>query len=536
MASKITGYVGEDVWRLCEPANVLEMPVELGSLGSDGLRHTFDVQVLPVVYAAFKDNGMVKPKQVFYSNLRGQYRRTAKWHPTIEIDADRQSMDGWPKVMETVRAFLTEIDRPDIVVDIRDNVYLRRKTFAVDKSDSICEKWPEIRPKVRKLLEKLDYNALEVFRRGIFSFPITILITAGKGGTAEEWQELAEAVHEICIQAQLEDVDVEVYRDEIILYSDLVDLGANIGYKDDSYGTLGGYISLDTDTGKKIYGLTCAHMVGDDGGIPNGEIVPIGPETGGAPRDPIPLDSPSKRNHQELLKEMKADIVEKQGRIEILEKLERRSDASGNWFSEGARENLNERRSQKTSKEVEYENFKKRDLSYGNIFWAPEIHRSKSHGCVIDWALIEVQPDREGTNRLPPREAIDSDVRKRYEPTGETIPKRGSFVLDEMYFKSGANTKVTMGRCNGIFSEAKAYPHLGETKEMSIVRCKKYPIFASPGDSGAFVVDKEGNLCGMITSGSLDESRCYVTPIEVVFADISKKTGMKASLPDEREY
>ena len=62
--------------------------------------------------------------------------------------------------------------------------------------------------------------------------------------------------------------------------------------------------------------------------------------------------------------------------------------------------------------------------------------------------------------------------------------------------------------------------------------------FSSRGDSGAFVLDADGKLAGLLFAGSepvfgqgADMRHGYAIPIGLVFEDIATMTGGKVSLP-----
>jgi hypothetical protein len=61
--------------------------------------------------------------------------------------------------------------------------------------------------------------------------------------------------------------------------------------------------------------------------------------------------------------------------------------------------------------------------------------------------------------------------------------------------------------------------------------------FCKIGDSGAFVIDRKNTICGLIFAtieqeiGGQDRAVGYLTPIDIVFADIKAITGCDVSLP-----
>lgn len=60
--------------------------------------------------------------------------------------------------------------------------------------------------------------------------------------------------------------------------------------------------------------------------------------------------------------------------------------------------------------------------------------------------------------------------------------------------------------------------------EHAIVSNYKNEAFAEDGDSGAWVLDRNGYLSGLIW-GSNDLGHCYVTPISLIIEDIQQFMG-----------
>jgi hypothetical protein len=61
------------------------------------------------------------------------------------------------------------------------------------------------------------------------------------------------------------------------------------------------------------------------------------------------------------------------------------------------------------------------------------------------------------------------------------------------------------------------------------IRQSRY--FGDKGDSGAWVLDKEGRLGGLFIGGNEATELCYVTPISVVLEDIQTRLGCSVTLP-----
>ncbi|KAI9837412.1 MAG: hypothetical protein M1837_002979 [Sclerophora amabilis] len=570
MSSKITGYAGEDIWRLCEPANVLQLPLESELVGfSDSSSQDYSVNIFPKIEETFKENGLEKPKDLVCFHKRRLYEKNAEWHPTIEIASTVQLRDRWPDMIKKIRAILIEIGRTDIVIEIQDRNYSRRTTEAVDAEEPICGKWPNLNPEIERLLDGRDWNALEVFRRGpreVRANPIeskhrvTILISAGKEGTAKDWQDVAEAVHKLCIQANLEEVDVEVsrvswafgtlttkitycpllkvVRDEIIRYAGVVNSGDDIGYGDSARGTIGGYISLDGPDGSEIYGLTCAHVVSKNGELPSNPSN----STGSADMNPsIRIFSPSIISRHKQMEDSRESIRGSEDRIRDIRETYRQHEFLPRSDEADLREEERSISQMKTETDEIIRELGTGDSHVGRVRYASGFRKSERVNCSIDWALISVEPHRIGRNRVPPVESVHSAVRKDYSPKTEFMTLRRKLKKCNPYVLSGARTGISMGRFSEIdsnveFRDEGMTNRVGKTTETVFVPSKTYVRFSERGDSGAFVLDKSGRLCGMLLGGKLkNESVSYVTPMEVIFEDIENVTGRRVSLPDQEE-
>lgn len=112
---------------------------------------------------------------------------------------------------------------------------------------------------------------------------------------------------------------------------------------------------------------------------------------------------------------------------------------------------------------------------------------------------------------------------------------------EQRVFKLGRTTGATWGSVNAL----KADINLEGDPETLLYTTwniapppKQLQNLSQSGDSGSWVFDKDGNLCGILFAGSNPElgqgsgkSHGFVIPIDRVFADIEKVTGSKVSLP-----
>lgn len=104
--------------------------------------------------------------------------------------------------------------------------------------------------------------------------------------------------------------------------------------------------------------------------------------------------------------------------------------------------------------------------------------------------------------------------------------------------KIGRTTGLTVGKYSHIESHVcvslepnnlDQTPAIRDTDEKVIVRDPSWGSqisFSSPGDSGAWVIDDDGYLAGLIW-GMNGIGACYYTPITDVVANIEKQNGFK---------
>lgn len=196
-----------------------------------------------------------------------------------------------------------------------------------------------------------------------------------------------------------------------------------------------------------------------------------------------------------------------------------------------------------------------------------------SDRAIVDWAFVELPSDHgfKFLNALP---FVDDPqlTNKHYEGAGTyKAPEKGGnpliatefgrMIKGNWYLKQGRTSGITSGMCNGVEAEinrtgsvrytetGKEYP-LGKntTRELIILSYEKLghgpnaPMFqdelSAPGDSGAFVIDTEGRVCGLLYgehtglcggSGRQDRGAGLVTDMIDVLASIAKKTSFRDS-------
>ncbi|KAK6336300.1 hypothetical protein TWF696_001862 [Orbilia brochopaga] len=100
----------------------------------------------------------------------------------------------------------------------------------------------------------------------------------------------------------------------------------------------------------------------------------------------------------------------------------------------------------------------------------------------------------------------------------------------EEVIKIGALSDLTFGTINGVKDAVNFKDNGIETREWCIA-AKFRHVFSEEGDSESFVLNREGKVVGMITSGCDHiTSFSYMTPIKLILEDIRKQTGKEMTL------
>lgn len=110
-----------------------------------------------------------------------------------------------------------------------------------------------------------------------------------------------------------------------------------------------------------------------------------------------------------------------------------------------------------------------------------------------------------------------------------SIDKIAPLVIGQTVVKFGKSTGITVGVVSGIKTDSRLPDSPAETCEYTVVGIGGRK-FANRGDSGAFVVQADGALVGMILGGCPDSKVTFVTPIDAVFEDIKAQTGWEVLL------
>ncbi|KAF7548013.1 hypothetical protein G7Z17_g7349 [Cylindrodendrum hubeiense] len=456
----------------------------------------------------------------------------------------------------------------------------------------LVDDWPTLKVKIQHCLDNFPstrshMTAISLLRFGpswdIDSNPITVYISVGYLSDETEWSAVIHRIESDLamsgwpdLRVHLEHNVIQRYGFDLITtpdahdkefgriikesYQKVVDLGADLGAaryitRDDEklcnppLGTLGCYIEVNTKTNPtwKKYALTNYHVVracfngfamvkkdketaltapGTETRLFNTDHQGFWPK-----RDTLVYDmeSPSRVKHNYTVSIL-TNICTRLARPRKNKNPE--LDASTIKF--------------KKDKEEKVTFFDEGHNLLGNLWIASGFNRRTSANSRLDWALIDVNPARQGQNRLPSFHVwFDRYVNTINWPSVDTFGQQLQSQSSVSFKTMAARTKVfkvgsSTGNSSGYSHEYKTdctlshdkYIKRGVSSEFAVIGARANRAteqrFADRGDSGAVVFDEEGNVVGLLFGGQQpqgnDTGYGLVTPIEDVFQDIKDRS------------
>jgi hypothetical protein len=195
--------------------------------------------------------------------------------------------------------------------------------------------------------------------------------------------------------------------------------------------------------------------------------------------------------------------------------------------------------------------FDENKQALGSVYCASGFAKRTKNNGRLDWGLVlPLDATRVGKNTLP---SLQDWVEKypgewlQYPEKFETglgqPPQAGLRGLQhgDVVYKVGATTRLTIGKFSHVKSDVKIShdkhmpgPRMSEEFAFisSAMSKEGDARFASHGDSGSVVWDKEGQAVGLLFRGQTPQQvnkgvLAYVTPLEDVIADIKDRSGGK---------
>ncbi|EEP75943.1 conserved hypothetical protein [Uncinocarpus reesii 1704] len=185
----------------------------------------------------------------------------------------------------------------------------------------------------------------------------------------------------------------------------------------------------------------------------------------------------------------------------------------------------------------------------------------------VDWALIKIDPERiDATNVVPiaTTSSAPSQQQRNYHPSSSFQQNpQGQFQnltkvakVDEL---GGLHVQCcgrTSGLQSGRISKAMTLVKMPGRHSFSVSFCVDgnfggipYPLLQAssvsllmsncstvPGDSGAWVFDKTGQVCGHVLAWSEKNRTAYIAPMEILLDDIARTLGARSvALPGSEE-
>lgn len=147
-----------------------------------------------------------------------------------------------------------------------------------------------------------------------------------------------------------------------------------------------------------------------------------------------------------------------------------------------------------------------------------------------DWALIKLFPEV----RDQVRNAFDTNILRRGQ-SAESFRRLKPWPIIEAYpvSKRGRTTDYTIGKVNGNIVAGRVNGSTQHTLEYTITPTGTNGLFSQSGDSGSWIMDKRGQLIGMLWGKSKGSTNTCFTPGQYFFTWIDRKfkeaTGQNAN-------
>jgi hypothetical protein len=489
----------------------------------------------------------------------------------IEVQEQQDNL-SFVRIRDAIREMLASHNMSDIPVE----VYDRRKIdhgemFAIDPDEPGVAPYKAVRGQIIQLLFKeldCNWNAISLFhvgRLGESASPAIVVMVPPR--LQHDWDGLETRIKSLLPQCDaMTSLNVRIFpggkrqlNDLNILGSRGVSYGGRINNEclpkmgwsinrkgREGSGTLGGFLTLNI-RGKCHQGfLTCHHVISSDQREDRQGILYSDPDEEKPVVESLATEDVvvTKNDLRETI-EYSESLLE-DNRISI----QRRQ-----WAQKPPSEGLESIQAScvETIRSCNCKLVKldKMPMTLGRVLL--------SSGCalanrrtILDWAFVELAKPLEETiflpNVLPP---ISTGMRAaNYGRVTVQKPSCGvargldSIVPGEWYFKCGRTTDMTAGICNGVEVNC---PYKGKegpqcTEEYAIMGKKQKGkreedvAFCEAGDSGAFVFNARGELCGLLYgsfSGGYEEGQCVdaglVTCMTQILPSIATKAGVEVN-------
>lgn len=195
--------------------------------------------------------------------------------------------------------------------------------------------------------------------------------------------------------------------------------------------------------------------------------------------------------------------------------------------------------------ERELEEWRNLDFTFARAVWSEfTVVDYEERRMTSDWVLIQVEPERAGTNHVASEVGKLASENKWVprDKSGVYLRGKGDLQFGSQVSKTGPAT----GWTRGVVSLRHGFVKLGAptyTMEYTITNSEHGNRFSEQGDSGAVVFNARGEAVAMVLGGSVGERKVlkgheslgrvccsYLTPLSLVFARIKRLTGKDVEL------
>ncbi|DAA74801.1 TPA_exp: Uncharacterized protein A8136_2219 [Trichophyton benhamiae CBS 112371] len=525
---------------------------------ADPITHVFNSELRDKIMEAIQESNIdFQEMSVFKRRWRESRDKPLPVILIIAKTRRNRPIDGtWFQLCQKIRAFCVSAGRPEVNVEIGDPAaYIPIISSAVLSSDPIVQHWPTLRPQILKIINGRMWLTLDVLRRGPENSEgiITIVITIPECSTSDaySWRPVRDKIVNVINTTGLENVAVEIGRGAVYTSDDIdnnffnesdpcskAHFGGSLAGLHDSkrLGTFGGFIVLDFPDGKsRTCGLTCYHcVVNDDIDSPALETWEMHGLRPNDPKNNIELSHPCRRDYDDIISHYK-DAIAKIQTPEYFQMLSVANDPDG-FLIPSQRRYLDYqlKNIDAYEKRLQFANeFMSEKKNYLGKVYAGSGLRLNEDMRSLDWALIDVSPQRVTGNKLP-----DGLLSGHFNPTsqgGLVTDAKFEVMLEQKVFKIGRSTGFTRGIVNGLeTTKLRSWTFGGPSGDTPIQKCgiewsivpdNSKDSFSARGDSGAFVLDDNAHMVGLVFAGNTYCTTTYMTPVAAIFEDIKKITG-----------
>ncbi|KAI9802318.1 MAG: hypothetical protein M1833_001824 [Piccolia ochrophora] len=478
---------------------------------------------------------------------------------TILVAAKRNSLrTSWPTACLEIRSLCKARGLDDWIVEIVDGENAEPPNcYAITKKDPFVLAWPAVKHPVLGVLRGTGAIEVQVLRRGKDpkpeNNPIAVIVTTNENSTTD-WRQVREQIVNILDAHDFEDIAVAIGAGRMWRSTSESNLyhgrlfeeywrgpakpGGSIGSMFTGHSsTLGGFLEIQNPENDRwsVLGVTCYHsIVPEIGGkelwISQKTLLEWqnkGVDVGNREAEKFQVSQPSLADHQETMNSMEEAISERKDTLYV--KVERQT--KNNEYvlppDQVAFDRTNKLNKDQEAFMQSAKDFFAKGKEVLGFFWAGSGLRRSAQLCTLDWALIHVKPERISENSLPDLAHLSPRIADYFNPGENIITRTAAPVPGERLFKLGRSTGFTMAPCNEI--RACAVDDVSyEDYDIGYPVASSRPQFSTLGDSGAWVVNRNGHLVGMVVGGNTVTKTTRITGVQELFEDIRRITGAKA--------